>query len=61
MLFAFSSFPFSVLEHLPPQQGLRLRWLIPNDVFSTVLEHLPPQQGLRLITLAFIVLLSFQY
>ncbi len=38
-----------VLEHLPPQQGLRPINLV-DERFSVfkVLEHLPPQQGLRL-------------
>ena len=37
-----------VLEHLPPQQGLRpILMAILLGVPMIVLEHLPPQQGLR--------------
>ena len=40
-----------VLEHLPPQQGLRL---LADSTYQidavVVLEHLPPQQGLRLLS-----------
>ena len=38
-----------VLEHLPPQQGLRLSKPRRLREISLVLEHLPPQQGLRLL------------
>ena len=36
-----------VLEHLPPQQGLRAFLMNLLLVKVVVLEHLPPQQGLR--------------
>ena len=36
-----------VLEHLPPQQGLRLIGFGCVGDYFIVLEHLPPQQGLR--------------
>ena len=36
-----------VLEHLPPQQGLRPVFPDSLSAFLAVLEHLPPQQGLR--------------
>ena len=37
----------NVLEHLPPQQGLRHKLHMFTIYDGVVLEHLPPQQGLR--------------
>ena len=43
----FPHFHFHVLEHLPPQQGLRHKPTLATVTLQFVLEHLPPQQGLR--------------